>query len=132
VQATIRVRRDEGFAAFAILIAASASAPASQSAHQVLEDQPSFGAVSAGREPRRGCSPSAGEISDKILERPILTQRIEPRVAFVPDRTGDAAVGPFPRDIAIERLLDGGVLRVQRVGADGELEDIAVWENRPR
>jgi len=39
--------------------------------------------------------------------------------------------GPFPQDLAIERLLDRGVLRVQRVGADGELGDIAIWENRP-
>jgi len=40
--------------------------------------------------------------------------------------------GPFPQDIAIERLLDRGVLRVQRVGADGELGDVAIWENRPQ
>ena len=39
--------------------------------------------------------------------------------------------GPFPQDIAIERLLDRGVLRVQRVGADGEFGDVAIWENRP-
>ena len=40
--------------------------------------------------------------------------------------------GPFPQDIPIERLLDRGVLRVQRVGLDGELGDVAVWENRPQ
>jgi hypothetical protein len=39
--------------------------------------------------------------------------------------------GPFSQDIGIERLLDRGVLRVQRVGADGELSDVAIWENRP-
>lgn len=47
--------------------------------------------------------------------------------------------GPFPRRevagmpgeyelIPIEQLLNSGVLRVQRVGADGELGDVAVWE----
>jgi hypothetical protein len=40
--------------------------------------------------------------------------------------------GPFPRDMPIERLLDGGVMRLQRVGMDGELGDVAVWESRPR
>lgn len=40
--------------------------------------------------------------------------------------------GPFQRDVPIERLLDRGVLRAQRVGADGELGDVAVWENRPQ
>jgi hypothetical protein len=39
--------------------------------------------------------------------------------------------GPFPQDLAIERLLDRGVLRFQSVGADGELGDVAIWENRP-
>lgn len=38
--------------------------------------------------------------------------------------------GPFQQDVPIERLLDNGVVRVQRVGADGELGDVAVWENR--
>jgi hypothetical protein len=28
-------------------------------------------------------------------------------------------------------LLDRGVLRVQRVGPDGDLGDVAIWENRP-
>jgi hypothetical protein len=37
--------------------------------------------------------------------------------------------GPFSEDVPIERLLDHGVLRVQRVGADGELGDVATWEN---
>jgi hypothetical protein len=48
--------------------------------------------------------------------------------------------GPFPRRaiagmpgeyelIPIEELLNSGVLRVQQVGADGELGDVAVWEN---
>ena len=40
--------------------------------------------------------------------------------------------GPFPQDTPIERLLDRGVLRVQRVGVDGELGDVAIWENRPQ
>ena len=40
--------------------------------------------------------------------------------------------GPFPQNVPIERLLDRGVLRVQRVGADGELSDVAVWESRPQ
>jgi hypothetical protein len=40
--------------------------------------------------------------------------------------------GPFPLDVPIERLLDRGVLRVQRVGIDGEWGDVAVWESRPQ
>ena len=40
--------------------------------------------------------------------------------------------GPFPQNVSIERLLDRGVLRVQRVGSDGELGDVAVWESRPQ
>jgi hypothetical protein len=40
--------------------------------------------------------------------------------------------GPFPQDVPIEPLLDRGVLRFQRVGADGELGDVAVWVNRPQ
>jgi hypothetical protein len=40
--------------------------------------------------------------------------------------------GPFPQDLPIERLLDHGVLRFQRVGAEGELGDVAIWESRPQ
>lgn len=40
--------------------------------------------------------------------------------------------GPFPQAMPIERILDLGVLRFQRVGADGESGDIGVWENRPQ
>ena len=40
--------------------------------------------------------------------------------------------GPFPQNVPIERLLDRGVLRVQRVGGDGDLGDVAVWESRPQ
>lgn len=40
--------------------------------------------------------------------------------------------GPFPQSMPIERILDRGVLRLQRVGVDGELSDVAVWENRPQ
>ena len=40
--------------------------------------------------------------------------------------------GPFAPNVPIERLLDRGVLRVQRAGADGELGDVAVWESRPQ
>jgi hypothetical protein len=40
--------------------------------------------------------------------------------------------GPFPEGTPIERLLDLGVLRVQRVGPNGEEGDVAVWENRPQ
>jgi hypothetical protein len=31
--------------------------------------------------------------------------------------------------IPIEELINSGVLRAQRVGPDGELGDIAIWEN---
>jgi hypothetical protein len=40
--------------------------------------------------------------------------------------------GPFDRTLAIEKILDRGVLRFQRVGPAGEAGDIAVWENRPQ
>lgn len=40
--------------------------------------------------------------------------------------------GPFDRTVAIEKILDHGVLRFQRVGPAGEAGDIAVWENRPQ
>ena len=39
--------------------------------------------------------------------------------------------GPFPQSQPIERLIDSGVVRMQRVGPDGEAGDILVWENRP-
>jgi len=39
--------------------------------------------------------------------------------------------GPFPQTLSIEHLIDGGVVRMQRVGADGESGDVLVWENRP-
>lgn len=38
--------------------------------------------------------------------------------------------GPFDQATPIERILDRGVLRVQRVGPAGELGDVAIWENR--
>lgn len=51
--------------------------------------------------------------------------------------------GPFPdeedpsnpasrRLVPIERLLDLGVLRMQRVGPNGDDGDVAVWSERPR
>ena len=49
-----------------------------------------------------------------------------------PTLTTFCVSGPFPPNVPIERLLDHGVLRLQRVGADGELGDVAVWESRPQ
>ena len=40
--------------------------------------------------------------------------------------------GPFQPDLPIERLLDRGVVRVQRVGPNGADGDVAVWESRPQ
>ncbi len=76
-------------------------------------------------------------LHDVTLDFALLTGRTvgggNPRVGLAPAEalTTFCVSGPFPRDIPIERLLDSGVLRVQRVGADGEAGDIAVWENRP-
>ena len=39
--------------------------------------------------------------------------------------------GPFPQNQPIERLIDSGVVRMQRVGPDGESGDVLVWESRP-
>ena len=42
-------------------------------------------------------------------------------------RTRFCVVGPFDQTLPIERMIDHGVLRFQRVGADGEAGDIAVF-----
>ena len=44
----------------------------------------------------------------------------------------DPANPPARRLVPIEDLLNLGVLRMQRVGLDGEDGDVAVWERRPR
>ena len=49
-----------------------------------------------------------------------------------PTLTTFCVSGPFPQNVPVERLLDRGVLRVQRIGGDGELSDVAVWESRPQ
>lgn len=62
-------------------------------------------------------------------------------LAFHPTELTQFCVsGPFPRReiasmpgeyelIPIEELINSGVLRAQQVGPDGELGDIAIWEN---
>jgi hypothetical protein len=78
------------------------------------------------------------ELGDVTLDFALVTGRTfgggRPNAGLPPsaDLVTFCVSGPFPRDVPIERLLDGGVMRVQRVGVDGELGDIAVWENRPR
>ena len=78
------------------------------------------------------------ELAGVTLDFALLTGRTfgggRPRDGLPPssDLVTFCVSGPFPRDLPIERLLDGGVVRVQRVGMDGELGDVAVWENRPR
>ncbi len=47
------------------------------------------------------------------------------------DLTTFCVSGPFPQTMPIERMLDLGVLRVQRAGPDGEMGDLAVWADRP-
>ena len=77
-------------------------------------------------------------LPDVTLDFALVTGRTfaggRPNAGLVPGAplTTFCVSGPFPQDTPIERLLDRGVLRVQRVGADGELGDVAVWENRPQ
>jgi hypothetical protein len=35
--------------------------------------------------------------------------------------------GPFDQSAAIERMIDHGAVRFQRVGPDGDLGDVALW-----
>jgi hypothetical protein len=78
------------------------------------------------------------ELHDTVLDFALVTGRTfgggQPGAGLAPSATLTTfcVSGPFPRDLPIERLIDTGVLRMQRVGADGEAGDILVWENRPR
>ncbi len=77
------------------------------------------------------------ELRDVTLDFALVTGRTfgggHPHAGLAPSSTLTTfcVSGPFQQDVAIERLLDRGVLRMQRVGQDGELGDVAVWENRP-
>ena len=76
------------------------------------------------------------ELPDVTLDFALVTGRTfgggYPHGGLAPDDplTTFCVRGPFDPTVPIERMLDRGVLRVQRVGADGELGDVAVWENR--
>jgi hypothetical protein len=78
------------------------------------------------------------ELHDVTLDFALVTGRTfgggQPNVGLAPGAalTTFCVSGPFPQDLPIERLLDGGVLRMQRVGENGEAGDLVVWENRPR
>jgi hypothetical protein len=77
------------------------------------------------------------ELPDTTLDFALVTGRTfgggQPNEGLAPSLTPTTfcVTGPFPPTLAIERLIDGGVLRMQRVGAAGEAGDIVVWENRP-
>jgi hypothetical protein len=78
------------------------------------------------------------ELHDVTLDFALITGRTfgggQPNAGLAPSATLTTfcVSGPFPQDLPIERLLDGGVLKMQRVGDNGEAGDIVVWENRPR
>jgi hypothetical protein len=77
------------------------------------------------------------ELRDVTLDFALVTGRTfgggRPNAGLAPSSTLTTfcVSGPFLQDVPIERLLDRGVLRVQRVGPSGELGDVAIWENRP-
>lgn len=76
------------------------------------------------------------ELPDVTLDFALVTGRTfgggQPHRGLAPDDplTTFCVSGPFDPTVPIERVLDHGVLRVQRVGVDGKLGDVAVWENR--
>lgn len=79
------------------------------------------------------------ELNDARLTFALLTGRTfgggRPDAGLAPSPTtltSFCVSGPFPRDMAIERMLDRGVLRFKRVGEDGEAGDISVYIARPR
>jgi hypothetical protein len=77
------------------------------------------------------------ELHDVTLDFALVTGRTfgggQPNAGLAPSATLTTfcVSGPFPQDLPIERLLDGGVLRMQRVGENGAAGDLVVWENRP-
>ena len=77
-------------------------------------------------------------LPDATLDFALVTGRTfgggRPNTGLAPSAslTTFCVSGPFPQNVPIERLLDRGVLRVQRVGGDGELSDVAIWESRPQ
>jgi hypothetical protein len=74
------------------------------------------------------------ELHDLTLDFALVTGRTfgggRPNSGLPPSSvlTTFCVAGPFP-PMPIERILDRGVLRFQRVGAAGDAGDIAVWEN---
>jgi hypothetical protein len=78
------------------------------------------------------------EIKDAQLTFALFTGKTfgggRPNTGLAPSSTltSFCVSGPFPRDVAIERMLDRGVLRFQRVGEEGEDSDVSVWTDRPR
>lgn len=77
------------------------------------------------------------EIPSVTLDFALVTGRTfaggRPALGLPPSETLTTfcVTGPFSQTTPIERMLDRTVLRFQRVGADGEEGDIAVWETWP-
>ena len=77
------------------------------------------------------------ELPETTLDFALVTGRTfgggQPNAGLAPSPTLTTfcVSGPFPPALPIERVIDGGVLRMQRVGPVGEAGDILVWENRP-
>ena len=77
------------------------------------------------------------ELNDATLDFALVTGRTfgggRPNEGLAPSATLTTfcVSGPFPQSQPIERLIDSGVVRMQRVGPGGEAGDILVWENRP-
>lgn len=73
------------------------------------------------------------ELPGVVLDFAIVTGRTfgggRPNVGlpFSQSLTTFCAAGPFDRMLPIERIIDHGVLRFQRVGATGDAGDIAVF-----
>jgi hypothetical protein len=77
------------------------------------------------------------ELHDATLDFALVTGRTfgggQPKKGLAPSLTLTTfcVSGPFPQTLPIERLIDTGVVRMQRVGPDGESGDVLVWESRP-
>jgi hypothetical protein len=77
------------------------------------------------------------ELHETTLDFALVTGRTfgggQPNEGLAPSLTLTTfcVSGPFPQTVPIERLIDTGVVRMQRVGPDAESGDVLVWESRP-
>ena len=77
------------------------------------------------------------ELHDTTLDFALVTGRTfgggQPDEGLAPSTTLTTfcVSGPFPQTLPVERLIDRGVVRMQRVGSDGSSGDVLVWESRP-